>query len=78
MDDEILSFYRMSDIAKYEDIHLLSLRDNCAAMEDRLEAVKERMPEHDRQILECYLDIRNDLEYETFKTALRWGRDQHA
>jgi len=77
MDNGIMNLYQLPNIGKYEDVHLLSLWENCAAMEEQLEAVKDRMSDHDRQILECYLDMRNDLEYETFKTALRWGKKHY-
>ena len=40
MEDRILNFYKAPNIAEYEDIHLLSLWENCAAIEEKLEVVK--------------------------------------
>lgn len=74
MDDRITDLYKVPDIADYEDLHLLTLWESCAVLEDKLEAVKSRMSQQDRQLLEAYIDLRNDLEVETVKTALRWGK----
>ncbi len=74
MDERILDLYRLPNISEYEDVCLLSLRENCAVLEARLQEIIERLPEQDRRIIEAYLDMRNDLEVETVKTALRWGK----
>lgn len=74
MESQITDLYRLPNIAEYEDVHLMTLWENCAVLEQQLEAVKDRMSDHDRQLLEAYLHMRDDLEHETFKTALRWGK----
>ena len=58
----------------YEDMHLMTLREQCLALEEKLERVKECMPLSDRQVLESYLDMRNELEFQSVKAALRWGK----
>ncbi len=77
MDQGITDLYRLPNIAEYEDLHLLTLWENCALLENQLESVKDRMSEPDRQVLECYLAMRDDLEHETVKAAMRWSRQNY-
>ena len=74
MVEPIADLYKMADIADYEDIHLLTLSEHCAVLEEQVYAIARNMPETQRYILEAYIHTRDDLETETFKTALRWGK----
>lgn len=74
MDARMIDLYRIPDIASYEDVRLMTLRENCAALEEKLQDVMDRLPDHDRYILAAYLDLRDDLEVETVKVALRLGK----
>ena len=77
MDEQISALYRLPNIEKYEDVHLLTLSENCAALEEQVYAIAEALPEKKRQIIERYINLRNDLEVETLKTALRWGKHHY-
>ncbi len=77
MDDRITDLYRLPHIEEYEDVHLLTLWENCVSLEVQLESAKERMSGQDRQVLECYLAMRDDLEHETVKTAMRWSKQNY-
>ena len=74
MEDQILDLYQLPDIAEYEDVHLLTLSENCAVLEEQVYAIAKTLPERKRQIIEAYISARDDLEVETVKTALRWGK----
>lgn len=74
MDQRLNSLYEIPNIANYEDVCLQTLRESCASLENQLWELSERLPEHDRQIIEAYLDIRDELEFQSVKTALRWGK----
>ncbi len=74
MEDRIVDLYRVPNVEEYEDMHLMTLREQCLALEEKLEKVMEGMPLSDRQILESYLDMRNELEFQSVKVALRWGK----
>lgn len=74
MEDRIVDLYRVPNVEEYEDMHLMTLREQCLALEEKLERVKECMPLSDRQVLESYLDMRNELEFQSVKAALRWGK----
>jgi len=74
MDGQITDLYKLPNIKDYEDIHLLTLSEHCAVLEEQVYAIANNLPEKKQYIIEEYISTRNDLEVETVKTALRWGR----
>ena len=74
MDDRLLGLYQAPDIKEYEEIHLLTLREQCDALEPQVRAMLPNLPPKQRQLLTCYLDLRDELEVQTVKAALRWGK----
>ncbi len=74
MDAQIQDFYKLPTIADYEDLHLLTLSENCAVLEEQVYAIAKDLPAKKRQIIEAYISSRNDLEVETFKAALRFRK----
>lgn len=74
MNAKVADLYNAPNIEKCEDIHLLTLSEACSVLEDRVYAIARKLPEKDRQVIEDYISTRNDLEVETVKTALRWGK----
>ena len=74
MDGQIADLYHVPNIEQYADLHLLALSENCSALEEQVCQIAKSLPDKQRQIIETYICIRNDLEVETVKTALRWGR----
>ena len=77
MDGKVADLYKLPDIKKYEDFHLLTLSENCAVLEEQVYAIAKTLPDRKRQIIEAYISTRNDLEVETVKTALRWGKHHY-
>ena len=73
----VTNLYKLPDIEKYEDLHLLTLSENCATLEEQIYKLAKTLPPKDRHIIEAYINMRNDLEVETFKTALRWGKQHY-
>lgn len=74
MDDRITGLYQLPDISQYEDVRLLSLKENCAMLEAQVYDILPRLSEQDRYVIEAYIGLRDDLEYETVKAALRCGK----
>lgn len=66
--------YKAPHINEYADLNLLDLSEYCAALEERVYAIAKVLPTGQRQIIEAYISARDDLEIETVKTALRWGK----
>ena len=74
MDRRLDNLYRLPNLADNEDLCLQTLRESCASLETRLQELAESLPEYDRQTIEAYLDIRDELEFQSVKTALRIGK----
>ena len=74
MDGQIADLYRLPDMEQYADLNLLALSENCSALEEQVCQIANALPDKQRQIIEAYVSTRNDLEVETVKTALRWGK----
>ena len=74
MDERLNDLYRLPQQSLPQDIYLMDLAEECAHMEERLRAFMIRLPASDRELLESYLDIRDELEFQSVKTALRFGK----
>ena len=74
MDKRIQDIYSIPNVSEYEDTSLQVLRENCAALEEKLREITEKMTGADRCAVEAYLDARDELEFQLIKTALRWGK----
>lgn len=75
MNVSIRDLYGMPSVSEYDDICLQSLRENCLVLEERLRELIERLSDCDRQLIEAYLDIREELELQTVKILLQWGKE---
>ena len=74
MKERLSDFYNAMGIDAYEDMHLLSLREQCDELERQIFEMLENLGEHDKYIIEAYIQYRNDLEVESIKTAIRLGK----
>ena len=77
MNEPVSALYCVPDIEEYEDVCLLSLSEACAKLEEQVFALAKTLPVEDRLLIEAYICARNDLEVETTKTALRWGKQHY-
>ena len=77
MDDRLRELYRVPNRKEYENLHLETLRENCAVLEERGLAIARILPEQKLQVIEEYIHSRDDLEVETVKMALRWGKQHY-
>ena len=74
MDERLYDLYRISQNSLPQDIYLMDLAEECAHMEERVRALIVKLPVKDRELLESYLDIRDELEFQSVKTALRFSK----
>ena len=72
--EDLRNLYRVPNIGACEDVDLLSLSEVCARLEEQVYALIQTLPDEKRQVIEAYISARDDLEVETVKTALRWGK----
>ena len=77
MSESLSDLYRLPNIQEYADLNLLSLSEMCASLEEQIYTLAMSLPEKDRQIIHAYISARNDLEVESVKTALRWGKQHY-
>ena len=74
MKDRLYDFYNALGIRQCADFSLLELREQCDALERQILEIANQLPSHNQAIIEAYIDLRNDLEVESVKTAIRLGR----
>ena len=72
LDERLFDLYKLPGIEQWEDLHLLTLAEQCAVLEDRLYTLAKTLPEKHQQAIAVYIDARNDLEVESIKAALRF------
>lgn len=77
MENSLDTLYHLPDIEQYEDVHLLTLRDNCTMLEEKVRLILDTMPLEHQQTIEAYIDMRDELELQSVKAALRWGKKYH-
>ena len=74
MNDGLKDLYRISKYTLPQDVYLMDLAEECANMEERVRKLMSRLPEQERKLLESYLDLRDELEYQSVKVALRFSK----
>ena len=74
MDERLCDLYKIPQQSLPQDIYLMDLAEECAHMEERVRALMAKLPARDRELLEGYLDIRDELEFQSVKTALRFSK----
>ena len=74
MDERLNDLYDAPGQYLPQDVYLQDLAEQCAHMEERVRALAEKLSDDDRELLECYLDLRDELEYQSVKTALRFSK----
>ena len=74
MDDRLKDLYTIPSHVVEQDIYLLDLSEQCAVLEERLRGVACGLLGNQRQIIEAYIEIRDELEFQSVKAAMRFGK----
>lgn len=74
MDSRLRDLYTLPDLQMEQEIYLLDLSEQCAYLEERLRYWMETLPEQQKQLLESYIAARDELEFQSVKRALRFGK----
>lgn len=74
MDERLELLYRLPGIKEYEDISLAVLYEYCGVLEEQLNTIMDNLPDDHRQIIEAYIDARNQLELQSIAASIRWGK----
>ena len=71
MDSRLKDLYGLADQQHLAQLYLRELSEQCANLELRVMEIAEALPDEQREILECYMDLRNELEYQSVKVAMK-------
>ena len=74
MDKRLSNLYTLPDQNGEQSLYLLELRDHCSRLEYELPEAAEGLPAHLRLLIEGYIEIRDELEFQSVKAALGFGK----
>ncbi len=78
MDDRLRDLYKIPKHIVEQEVDLLALSQQVDHLEERLRQRLAHMAQQDRDLIEEYLSLRNDLEVLSIKQAIRFGKRQAA
>ena len=71
MHEKMKPLYSVPEWVVPQEVGLQYLSEQCANLEGKVRAIAARLPERDRETIEAYIDLRDDLEVLCVKTAMR-------
>ena len=74
MDSRLNDLYMIPKTVVEQDIYLLDLSEQCAVLEERVRTLARTLPPEQRNVIEAFLDIRDELEFQSVKVAMRYGK----
>lgn len=74
MDSRLENLYTIPEHVVEQDTYLLDLSEQCAALEERVRALARTLPTEQRCTIEAFLDIRDELEFQSVKIAMKFGK----
>ena len=74
MNDRLKELYQLPKEISEGELSLQGLKEQCMDMEYRVRDILGKLSTEDRQIVELYLEMRDELEFQSVKTALRTGK----
>ena len=74
MDGRLHDLYTLPEKIDIQDVYLQDLSAQCAYLEEQVLHLMESMPTQQRQLLENYILTRDELEFQSIKKALRFGK----
>ncbi len=60
-----------------KDLYLLDLVDQRACLEAQVLEIAEELPMEKKAILEAYIEVQNELEFQSVKRALKFGKHNY-
>ena len=74
MDSRLRDLYTIPNSVVEQDIYLLDLSEQCAVLEERVRSMMQTLPRDQRAVLEDYWQTRDELEFQTVKVAMQYGK----
>ena len=76
VDKRLSDLYDLPNYYGEQNIYLLELREECGRLEYQLLDAAEDLPQHLKTLIEGYIATRDELEFQSVKVALRFGKRQ--
>lgn len=74
MDNRLHDLYTIPESVVPQDIYLLDLSEQCTRLEMQVCSIACTLPSKQRQIIETFLDVRDELEFQSVKVAMQYGK----
>ena len=74
MDDRLHDLYTIPESVVPQDIYLLDLSEQCARLEMQVRSIAQTLPTKQRATIEAFLDARDELEFQSVKIAMQYGK----
>ena len=74
MNERLVDLYNLDIMRHLESVHLPSLVAKCDALEQCVYEIAKSLSEEKRTAIQNYIDMRNNLEFETVKAAMRYSK----
>ena len=71
MHEKMKPLYSTPEWVVPQEVGLQYLSEQCAHLEEKVRTIAARLPANERQTIEAYIDLRDDLEVLCIKTAMR-------
>lgn len=74
MDGRLEDLYTIPEGVLPQDIYLLDLSEQCARLEQQVKSIAQTLPTKQRHVIEAFLELRDELEFQSVKIAMRYGK----
>lgn len=74
MDQRLNALYTIPQSILPQEIHLEDLSQQCAEIEQQLRDRISSFPAETQALLDLYISLRDELEFQTAKQAMRYGK----
>lgn len=71
MESRLNDLYNLPELEKEQEIYLLDLSEQCAHLEEKLRLWMETLPQKQKLLLESYIVLRDELEFQSVKRVLK-------
>ena len=74
MNERLYDLYHIPSHILPQEVYLMDLAEQCANLEAHVRELAVKLSARDRKMLVGYLELRDELEYQSVKTALRFSK----
>lgn len=74
MTEHLDGLYHLQEPLSEQELYLQDLAEQCAVLEEQVRQMAENMPVQKRHLIEDYIAMRDDLEVQSVRKAIRFGK----